>query len=328
MPRSNALWNAHTLAALLFAAGTTCGHAASTGTGQDYPNKPIRIVTGGIGGGADYVARLIAQGITGGMGQQVVVDNRPNGVMPGQIVSRAPADGYTLLVAGSSLWIGPLMGSAPYDPIKDFSPVILATIAPTILVSYPPLPVKSARELIVLAKAKPGELNYFSAATGSSTHLAMELFTAMAGVNIVRVPYKSGAQGLVDLMSGQVQLTFATAGAAGPHIKSGKLRALAITSAKPSVLVPGVPPVATSGLPDYESITMLGVLAPVNTPAMLVTRLNNEIARFLGNRESSLKLLNAGVEAVNSSPEEFALKIKSEMVRMGKVIKDAGIRAE
>ena len=305
-----------------------CAFIACVADAQDYPSKAVRVVTGGVGGGADFAARLIAQGITSGLGQQVVVDNRPNGVIPGQIVSRAAADGYTLLVAGSSLWIGPLLGDAPYDPVRDFSPVTLATVSPTILVAYPGLAAKSASELIGYARAHPGELNYFSAATGSSTHLAMELFNSMAKISIVRVPYKNGAQGLADLMSGQVQLTFATAGAAGPHMKSGKLKALGITSAQPSIVVPGVPPIATSGLPGYESITMLGVFAPAKTPAALIARLNREIAAFLTSPESGQKMLSAGVEAVGSSPQEFALKIRSEMTRMGKVIEDANIRAE
>ncbi len=295
---------------------------------QSYPNHPIRIVTGGVGGGADFAARLIAQGLTASLGQQVVVDNRPNGVIPGEIVSKAAPDGYTLLVAGSSLWLGPLLRQAPYDTVRDFLPITLATASPTILVVHPALPAHSLKELIALAKARPGQLNYASAATGSSTHLAMELFKSMAGVNIVRVPYKGGAQAISDLIGGQVQLTFATGGEASPHIKSGKLRALAITTTQPSALVPGVPPMTAAGVPGYECITMLGAFAPAATPSAIIVRLNQEIVRFLGSPDYKERLFRTGVEAVGSTPEEFGIKIKSEIARMGKVIKDAGIREE
>ncbi len=303
-----------------------------TGTGgvsaQIYPTKPIRIVTGGVGGGSDFTARLIAQGISAPLGQQVIVDNRGSGVIPGELVSRAPPDGYTLLVSSSSLWIVPLLQSVPFDPVRDFLPIALTNRAPNILVVHPSLPVKSIKELTALAKARPGELNYSTGSTGASSHLAAELFKVMAGVNMVRIPYKSGATEIFDLLSGQVQLTFGTAASVMPLVKARKLRALAVTSAQPFALAPELPTVAASGLPGYESETVAGIFAPAKTPAAIINRLNQEIVQVLKRADVREKYANTGVEAVGSSPEEFAAKIKSDITRMSKVIKDAGLRAD
>ena len=305
------------------------GLDAQAVSGQNYPNKPVRIVTGGVGSGSDFVSRLIAQGLSGSLGQQVIVDNRPSGVIPGDTVAKAPPDGYTLLVSGSVLWIGPLLRDTnPYDPVKDFTAVTLAASSPNILVVHPSLPVKTVRELIALAKAKPGALNYSSAGTGASTHLAAELFKAMASVDIVRVPYKSSAAEMADLIGGHVQLTFGSTGAVTPHIRSGRLRAVAVTSPRPSVLASDLPTVAASGLPGYESVNIVGMFAPAGTPQAIINRLNQETVRVLNQADVKKKVLNSGVETVGSLPEECAAAMKSEMVRLGKVIKDAGIRAE
>src|SRR5688572_22193939 len=214
--------------------------------GQSYPVKPIRIVTPGSGGAADFAARLIAPGLTAALGQQVIVDNRSSTIIPGEIVSKAPPDGYTLLIFGAPFWIGPLLEKTPYDPVRDFQPITAAVRQPNILVVHPSLPVKSVRELIVLAKARPGVLNYASVATGSSSHLAGELFKAMAGVSLVRVPYKGSGAAMVALVSGEVEVSFASAGTVAGAVRSGRLRALAVTTAHPSPLVPGLPTVAAS----------------------------------------------------------------------------------
>lgn len=298
---------------------------AGSMSAQSYPSKPIRLVTPGIGGSADFVARLIAQGISGPLGQQVVVDNRSSGSIPGQIVSKASPDGYTLLLGGPPLWIGSLLQNVPYDVFRDFSPITLATSVPNLLVVSPSLPVGSVPELITLAKAKPGELNYASSSTGGSAHLAAELFNSMAGTHIVHIPYNGNGPALNDLMGGRVQLMFAVAAVVMPHVKSGRLKALAVTSAKPSILLPEFPTVAAS-VPGYEATTTYSVLAPANTPAAIIQRLNQEIVRALNRTDVKERFLNAGVEVVGSSPEILATAMKSEFSRFGKVIKDAGIR--
>lgn len=299
---------------------------AGTGSGQAFPNKPIRIVTSGIGSNADFVARLIAQGLTASLGQQVIVDNRTSagGIMQ-EIVAEAPPDGYTLLLTSAYLWILPLMQKMRYDPVRDFSPITLAVRTVNIIVAHPSLPVNSVKELVALAKTEPGKLNYGTTVTGSSNYLAVELFKAMSGVNMVRINYKNVAMALNDLIGGQVQLMFATSGSVTPHVKSGKLRALAVTSAQPSSTFPELPTVAASGVPGYESVSITGIYAPVKTPAAIINQLNKEIVRFLNQANVKEKFFNVGVETVASSPEQLAATMKSDMARMGKLIRDAGI---
>ena len=300
--------------------------SANTAPAQSYPSKPIRIVTGGPGGGADFASRVMAAGLASALGQQVIVDNR-GGVVPGEIVSQAPADGYTLLCYPGSLWLGSLLQTTPYDPIKDFAPISMLVRSPSILVVHPSLPVKSVKELIALAKAKPGALNYSAAGTGGATHLSAELFKAMAGVNIVFIPYKGAGAALADVLGGQVQLTFGSAASVAPHLKSGRLRALAVTSAQPSAIAPDLPTIAAS-VPGYDAVQNTGMFAPVKTPEAIINRLHQEIVKVLRSPDTKEKLFNAGVEAVASTPAELAATIKLEMVRIGKVIKEAGIRAE
>ena len=304
---------------------------ASSGWGQDFPNKRIRILTAEAGGGSDFVTRVIAQGLTANLGQQVIVENRggAGGAIAAETVAKAPADGYTLLLYGSGIWVLPLLRSrVPYDPVADFAPITLAVSTPNILVVHPSLQVRTVKELIGLAKARPKELNYSVGGIGGSTHLAAELFKAMAGVSIVQINYKGTGAALNDLIAGQVHLMFPNAAAAAPHVKSGRLRALAVTSAQASVLTPDLPTVAASGVPGYESLLMFGVLAPAKTPATLVRRLNEEILRVLKTPDVREKLFNVGVEIVGSSPDELAVAMKSEIARLGKVIRDAGIRDE
>jgi tripartite-type tricarboxylate transporter receptor subunit TctC len=296
---------------------------------QNFPNKPIRIVTGSAGGGQDLATRIIAQGLSASWGQPVIVDNRGgSGIVTAEIVSRAPPDGYTLLLAASPHWLLPLLqDNVPYDPVKDFSPVTLALRLPNIVVVNPTLPVASIKELIALAKAKPGALNYGSSGTGASTHLSAELFKAMAGVSIVRVPYKGGGPALTAVLSGEVQIWFPNAAAASAPVKSGKLRALAITSAQPSILSPELPTVAAS-LPGYESVSMIGIFAQAKTRSGIIDQINREVVRILNTVDVKERLLSTGVETVGSTPKEFETAVKSEMVKWSKVIKDAGIRAE
>jgi tripartite-type tricarboxylate transporter receptor subunit TctC len=306
---------------------TTIALATSLAVAQSYPHRPIRILAIGPGGGSDFPARLIAPALSASLREPVIVDNR-GGIIPAEIVSRATPDGYTVLVAGSTTWIGPLLQKLPYDPVKDFAGVSVMNQSPNILVVHPSLPVNSVKELIALAKAHPGALNYGSGGTGSTPHLAAELFKSMAGVNMVRIPYKSGAAALVDMIGGHTQLGFPSAGDMVPYIKSDKLKALAIASANPSALFPDLPTVAGSGLPGFESVSYNGLFAPADTPRTVVTRLNREVVRIINTPDVKEKFLAVGVEPRTSSPEEFDAIVRSEMSKAAKLIKDAGIRAD
>ena len=293
---------------------------------QDYPSKPIRISTVQTGGATDFLARLIANGITGPLGQPVIVENRPT-LVAIQTGIKAPPDGYTIIVSGGTMWYGILLQSKPlWDPVNDFSPITIAVSAPDVIVVHPSLPVKSVKDLIALAKARPGELNYGLGSPGGATQFAAELFKSKAGVNIVAIPYKGSGPAMNGLLGGEVQVGFENTISTTSHIKSGRLRAVAVTSLKPSALVPGVPTVTASGLPGYESGSQQGVVAPAKTPASIVRRLNQEIVRVLNMPDVKQKLFDNGAETVGSSPEEFAAKIKYDLEWRGKVIKDAGIK--
>ena len=314
--------------AIIYLAAGVSGAVAHLSFAQSYPAKPIRIVAPGAGGSGDFAARLIAQGLAGSLGQQVVVDNR-GGVIPAETVAKAPADGYTLLLHGSSIWLTPLLQkNVSYDPLKDFAPITLTNRSPNILVVHPAVPASTVKELIALAKARPGKLNYSSGSTGGSSFLAPELFKAMAGVNIVRIAYKSDTQEITDLISGEVQLTFGAIAALVPHIRSGRLKALAVTSAEPSTLLPDLPTIAATGLPGYEAVSILGVWAPADTPAGIINLLNRKIVAVFDQADVKEKFISTGVETVGSSPGEFSARIRSEMVKWAKVFRDAGIRAE
>ncbi len=315
--------------AIIVCAVSTLAAAQELST-QAYPNKLIRIITAEPGGGNELAARLLAQGLTGLLGQQVIVESRGggSGAIAIQTVSKAPPDGYTLLVFSSALWVLPLMKEVPWDTLRDFAPVILAASAPNVLVVHPTLPVKSVRELIALAKGRPGKLDYATGASGAAAHLSAELFRSMARVNIVRITYKGTGPGLNALMGGEVQLMFPAAGAVVTHVKSGRLHALAVTSARPSALAPGLPTMASAGLAGYEAVSNYGLFAPAKTSAAIVSLLNQETARVLGSAITKERFYNAGVETVGSSPDEFTVIIKSDVSRWGKVIKDAGIRED
>ena len=300
---------------------------AAGASAQTVQSKPIRFVTSAVGSSSDLSARVIAQALGGTGAQSVVVDNRA--IVAIETAAKAAPDGHTLLVYGSPLWLAPFLRSNPsWDVWRDFSPVTLAIRSPNVLVVHPSVAVKTVKELIALARARPGELNYGSGSSGSSTHLAAELFKSMAGVNIVRIPYKGVGQALGDAIAGQVQVIMPNTGAAMVHVKSGRLRGLAVASAEPSVLAPGLPTVAASGVPGYEAVAMSGFFVPVRTSQALIDRLNRDIVRILNQPDSREKFFNAGGEPVGDSPKEFAAKIKGEMLRMGNVIRETGIREE
>jgi len=320
------MWIIRFLAAALPAALTAS--FAGTVSGQDYPNKPIRIVTSNIGGSNDYVARVVAQGLSESLRQQVVVDNRPAGPISGQVAARATPDAYTLMMGTSSTWVGPLLQKDLYNPLSDFSPIVIVSRVPNLLVVHPSVAAKSAKDLIALAKAKPGELNYASGPNGGGSHLAVELFKSMAGVNIQRVAYKGGSAALPDLLGGRVQTTIDDVPTLMPNVKQAKLVGLGITTLQPSPMYPDLPTVASTGLPGYESVGMQGLFAPAKTPAALIRRVNQEVVRYLKTPEARAKLSALGYETVGSSTEEFVAALKVETDRMGKLISDIGLRVD
>ena len=297
-----------------------------TVSGQDYPHKPVRILTAEAGSDTDIITRLIAEGLAMRFGQSVIVENRPASVRA-DVVGKGLPDGYTLLHTGGNFYIATLLQKTSYDPIKDFLPVVMTVRDFNVLVVHPAVPANSVKELIALAKAKPGGLNYAGGSVGGGGHLSAELFKAMAGVNIVRIPYKGGSGSLNAVLGGEVQLTFGNVTSLEPHIKSGKVRALGVTSAQPSTLASGIPPIGAS-LPGYEATGGTGMYAPAKTPTAIIKRLNQEIVRVLNQPEMKQKFFNSGVEAVGGTPEEFAVTIKAELAKWGKLIKDAGIKVE
>ena len=297
--------------------------------GQSYPERPIRIVTGAPGSSAEFAARMVAQGIAGPLGQSVVVDPRSTGgaTVFGEVVARAQPDGHTLLVIGSTLWLGPLFRKTPYDPLRDFSPISVLADSPNILVVHPSLPVNSVRDLIDLARARPGALNYSTSGIGASPHLAAELFKAMARVDITHIPFKGAGASVIGLLGGEVQLSFASAASVSAHVHSGRLKAVAVTGTKPFALFPDLPTVAAT-VPGYEAGGATGFFAPAGTSAAIITRLNREAASLLSRPDVKEKFLNIGVEVVASKPEQLAATLRSDTIKWGKVIKDAGIRLE
>jgi tripartite-type tricarboxylate transporter receptor subunit TctC len=305
--------------------------AAATAQGPAYPVKAVRIVVpSSPGGGTDILARVLAQKMSESLGQQFVVENRPGAgqVIGIEAVARSAPDGYTLIMAASAIVINEVLyAKPPYDTLRDFAPVTQAASLPNILVAHPALPVKSVRELIALAKVRPGQLNYSSAGSGTSPHLSMELFRLMAGITLSHIPYKGSGPATVDLVAGQVQLSMPNVLTALPQIKGGKLRGLGVTSSKRATGLPDIPAIAET-LPGYEAIQWYGVLAPAGTAREIVAKLQAEMARILVLPEVKERLAADGADAVGSRPEEFAAYIRSELAKWGKVVKSGGIKLE
>ena len=299
---------------------------ANSAFGQTYPIKPIRIVTSSAGGGTDFLSRVLANGISGSLGQQIIVDNRST-ALTGIVVAQAPPDGYTLSLNGTSFWLAPLLQTKPTYNATDFAPITLMTTSPSLIVVHASLPTRSVKELIALAKARPGELNYGSSTLGAPTHLAAELFKSMANVNIARVSYKGNGPALLSLISGEVQLMFTAAGSATAHIDSGRLRALAVASAKPTALAPGLPTVAEI-VPGYVVASTYGLLAPAKTPTAIIQRLNQEVLRFINTPSVKEQLFKTGIEVVGSTPEQFAATIETDLRVWGKLIKAIGVKTD
>ncbi|MGH8702154.1 MAG: tripartite tricarboxylate transporter substrate binding protein [Burkholderiales bacterium] len=297
-----------------------------------YPGKPVRmVVPSSAGGGTDIVARIIAPELSKRLGQQVVIDNRPGaGTMIGiEVAAKSPPDGYTLLMGLSTLAINSaLYKKVPYDPVRDFAPITQAVSSASIIVVHPSVPVKTLKELIAFARARPGQLNYASAGTGTYPHMTMELFLSMAKLQMVHIPYKGTAPAMIDMLAGQVATMAATVLTGMPHIRSGRLRPLGITSSARSSVAPDIPTIAEAGLPGYESVQWYGMLAPARTPKDIITRLHAEATGVLKQPEIKARLAADGADTVGSSPEEFARYIQSELVKWAKVARDAGIQPE
>lgn len=299
---------------------------------QAYPGRPIRlIIPQSAGGSTDVIARIVAQRMTEGLGQTVIVDNRPgagslNGI---EIVANAAPDGYTLLGVAASFTINPaLHKKLPFDPIRDFSPITQLATLPHILIVHPSVPVKSVKELIALARAKPGELNFASSGIATSTHLAAELFMYMTGTRMVNVPFKGGAPAMVGMLSGQCQLNFATISTALPHVRSGKIRALAVTTGRRSVATPEFPTIAEAGIPGYQHASWVGLLATAKVPQPIIARLNAEAVKAVHSPDLKAALIKDGLEATGTTPAEYAAIIKTEVAKWIKVVKAAGITAQ
>ena len=298
---------------------------------QDYPVKPIRLVAPFAPAGTiDVLARAIGQRLTEAWGQPVVVENRPGagGNIGTESVAKSAADGYTMLLISVGFASNPaLYSKLPFDPIKDFAPVTLVATTQNVLIVHPSVPARSARELIQLAKSRPGQLNFGSSGTGTSQHLAGELFKSMAGVQMQHVPYRGSAPALTALIGGEVSLMFNNLLTALPHVKAGRLRALAVTSAERSPAAPEIPTMAESGLPGYDVSTWYGLLVPTGTPKEIVAKLNAELVRILNLTDVKERLGNV-VELTPSTPDQFAAHIRQEMVRWAKVVKQSGARAD
>ncbi len=306
---------------------------AVSAVADDYPNKAIRLIMPyPIGGSIDIAGRMVAQRLADNLGQAVVVDNRTGagGIVGTETGARAAPDGYTVLMGGTgTLALSPsLQKNLPYDPNKDFTPVTLLVTIPYVVVVQPSFKAANIRELIALAKAKPNEINYGSGGSGSAPHLAAELFKTMADVRITHVPYKGSTPAITDTMSGQVQLTFTGIPSVMTQMKAGRLRPIGVTSLKRTAALPEVPTIAESGVPGYEVNPWFGVLLPARTPQPLVSRLNAEILKVLQLPATRERFAAEGFEAVGNTPAQFAAYIKAEQIKWGKVIKDAGIKAD
>ncbi len=299
---------------------------------QTYPAKAVRmIVPYGPGGSVDVVARILAQKMTENMGQQVVVDNRPgaSGNIGTELTVRAPADGHTIIMVTIPLVVNPsLFAKIPFDAATDLAPVSLIAAAPFVLVVHPSVPPKSVKGLIALAKKEAGKLNYAAGLGGTNSHVAAELFKNLTGTNIIHVPYKSGGAALIAILSGESDLGFLGVVAVVPHVKAGRMRALAVTSTKRSSALPELPTIAEAGVPGYDFASWYGVLAPAGTPVGIVNALNDHIVKAMRAPDMAEHFAKEGADVIASSPARFASHIKAELARWARVIKAAGIRAE
>ncbi|MGH8618024.1 MAG: tripartite tricarboxylate transporter substrate binding protein [Burkholderiales bacterium] len=306
--------------------------AAGAAAAADYPSRPLRMVVPfAPGGGSDIVGRIIGIKLTEAWGQQVVVDNRAGGNanIGALVVAKAPADGYTLLLGNANFTINPaLIRDMPFDPVKDFAPVTLLANVTNMLAVHASLPVRSVKELIAYAKARPGQLNFASPGAGTSSHLGGELFRSMAGIEVVAIHYKGATPAMTDLIGGQVSFTITSMLSVMPHVKSGRLRALGVTTLKRSPAMPDLPTIAESGLPGFEATNWYGVLTTAGTPKPVVDRLNRELVRIVASPDVREKFSQQGAEPETNTPAEYERFIKAEITKWAKVVREAGIKPE
>jgi tripartite-type tricarboxylate transporter receptor subunit TctC len=298
---------------------------------QQYPSKPVRIIVPfAPGGGSDFIARFMAQRLTESFGSQVIVENKPGagGVLGIEQGIKAPADGYTLTLIASSYTVNPSIYKLNFDPVSDITPIIQMSQGPLLVVVNPALPVKSIKELIALAKSKPGEVTFASSGQGSVIHLATELFDTMAKVKMNHIPYKGTGPALTDTLAGQTNVFFSSTANAMPHVKAGKLRAIAVTTAKRIPALPDVPTVAESGVPGYDVVLWHGLIGPKGLPRAVVDRINGDVTKSLQLKETAEQLQNDGVAPAGGTPEQFAAQIKKEIGVWKKVAADAGVKQE
>jgi tripartite-type tricarboxylate transporter receptor subunit TctC len=310
-----------------------CLSVAAADRVASYPIKPIRIVVPfAAGGPTDIVARTVGQKLTEAFKQAVVVDNRPGagGVVGADLAAKSAADGYTLLLCSTgAMAINPgLLAVMPYEPLRDFAPISLVVTIPYLLLVNPAFSAQSVKEVIALARARPGQLNYGSAGTGTTSHLAMELFRSMANISVVHVPYKGSSPAATDLVGGQLQLLFDAPPSALPFVRGGKLRALGISTAKRTPLLPDMPTISEAGVPGYEVLTWSGICAPAGTPRAIVTRLNEAMVRGVTSRETRERFAALGADVVANSPDEYRQFIVDELAKWSRVIKEAGVAAQ
>jgi len=321
------------LARILLSAALWASGPVALAQSPDYPLRAIRIIVPlAAGGNVDIVARTLADPVSKSLGQTVLVENRPgaSSLVGTQFVARSAADGYTVLAVANTFATVPLIVSSPgYDPLKDFTGITLTCLVPQVLVVNPSLPVSSIRELIALAKSQPGKISYASSGNGSTGHMAAELFNRQAGVTMLHVPYKGNSQALIDVIGGQVAMMFDQVSTSTPQIKSGKVRAIAVTSLKRPPLLPDVPTVDESGVPGYEDITFNGLVAPAGTPREILVRLQQAVAKAVSDAELTKRFIERGVELkASGSPEEFTAHIRAESEKKGRLAREAGIKPE
>jgi tripartite-type tricarboxylate transporter receptor subunit TctC len=292
-----------------------------------YPSRPVRIVTATPGGGNDFLARIISPTLGNAIGQQVIVENRPSRLVGG-MVARSTPDGYTLVVGGSTMQYTPLMEKMDYDVLRDFTPISLLERSPNVLVVTPALKVNTVSELIALARAKPGVLNFGTGTSGAALHVAAELFMTATNTKLTRVPYKATGPAILGLLTGEVHMVFATAGSVVPLLKDGKIKALGVTSAKPSPLVPGMPTIAQQGVPGYSLETIGFILAPIKTPQAIIRLLNQHVVKIMQQPDVKDRLAAGGSDAAWSTPEELGKMMREEDARMRALFKQLGLSPE
>lgn len=305
--------------------------AAAAQSQQSYPNKPVRLVVPyPPGGGADNLARMLVDKLAQRLGQQVIIDNRPgaNGNIGMEIVARAPADGYTMVINASTWAVNPSLYKLPFDPIKDFAPIIQISSSPGVLVVHPSLPVKNVKELVALAKAQPGKLDYGSAGIGGFGHISAAVFTLMTGTRMVHIPYKGAAPALVDLLAGQIQVLFNDAAATMPHLKSGRMRALAVTSIKRMPALSELPTIDEAGVKGYDNSSWMAIAMPAGTPKEIIARLNSDLSAILKLPDIQEKSAALGAVIIGGTPEQLADYLKSEIAKFARVVKEAKISAQ